>query len=84
LKKDLPNVIFAPSVPKSMVNNLLGFTDVCFDSFSSDLAKYGLSRNKWIDYMYAGKPIICSYSGFQSMINEVDSGSFVEFNNLNC
>jgi hypothetical protein len=33
-KKDLPNVIFAPSVvPKNMVNNLLGFTDVCFDSF---------------------------------------------------
>lgn len=79
--KELPNVIFAPSVPKSKVNHLLGFTDVCFDSFSSDLAKYGLSRNKWIDYMYASKPVICSYSGFQSMINESDSGSFVEFNN---
>jgi glycosyltransferase involved in cell wall biosynthesis len=43
------------------------------------LAKYGLSRNKWIDYMYAGKPIICSYSGFQSMINEANSGSFVPY-----
>lgn len=78
---DLPNVIFAPSIPKSKVNHLLNLTSVCFDSFSSDLAKYGLSRNKWIDYMYAGKPIICSYSGYRSMINESDSGSFIEYNN---
>jgi len=79
--KDLPNVLFAPTIPKNKVNHLLSFVDVCFDSFASDLAKYGLSRNKWIDYMYARKPIICSYSGHQSMISESDSGSFVEYNN---
>lgn len=76
---DLPHVIFAPSIPKKKVNHFLSFSSVCFDSFSSELAKYGLSRNKWIDYMYAGKPIICSYSGFKSMINESNSGSFVEY-----
>lgn len=81
--KHVKNIIFAPSVPKNKVNHLLSFSSVCFDSFSSNLAKYGLSRNKWIDYMYAGKPIICSYSGFQSMINESSSGAFVEFNNVN-
>ena len=81
ISKDLPKVIFAPSIPKNKVNFLLKLTSVCFDSFSSDLAKFGLSRNKWIDYMYAGKPIICSYSGYKSMINESDSGSFVEYNN---
>lgn len=79
---DLPNVIFAPSLPKNKVNHFLNFASVCFDSFSSELAKYGLSRNKWIDYMYAGKPIICSYSGFKSMINESNSGSFVAYNNV--
>lgn len=79
--KDLSKVIFATSIPKSKVNYLLKLTSVCFDSFSSDLAKYGLSRNKWIDYMYAGKPIICSYSGYRSMINESESGSFTEYNN---
>jgi len=81
LSKDLPNVIIAPKIPKDKVNHLLSFSSICFDSFSSELAKFGLSRNKWIDYMYAGKPIICSYSGFKSMINESNSGSFVEFNN---
>ena len=76
---DLPQVIFAPSIPKKKVKHFLSFSSVCFDSFSSELAKYGLSRNKWIDYMYAGKPIICSYSGYKSMINESNSGSFVEY-----
>lgn len=80
--KDLKNIIFAPVISQNKVNHLLSFADVCFDSFSGNLSKYGLSRNKWIDYMYAGKPIICSYSGFESMINESDSGSFVEFNNV--
>lgn len=77
---NIPNVSFPPSVHKNQVNHLLSFASVCFDSFSSSLARFGLSRNKWIDYMYAGKPIICSYSGFQSMINECESGSFVPFN----
>lgn len=76
----IPNVSFPPSVHKNQVNHLLSYASVCFDSFSSSLARFGLSRNKWIDYMYAAKPIICSYSGFQSMINECNAGSFVPFN----
>jgi glycosyltransferase involved in cell wall biosynthesis len=32
--------------------------------------------------MYASKPIICSYDGFQSMINEANCGSFVKFNDV--
>ncbi|MGN6601911.1 MAG: glycosyltransferase family 4 protein [Ginsengibacter sp.] len=79
LSQDLSNVSFPPVVDKSQVNDLLSMVNVCYDSFSSQLAKFGLSRNKWIDYMYAGKPIICSYSGFQSMVNEANCGSFVEY-----
>jgi glycosyltransferase involved in cell wall biosynthesis len=33
--------------------------------------------NKVIDYMIAGKPIIASYSGYPSMINEAQCGVFV-------
>jgi len=71
------NIIFVPKVKKSQVQNLLGYVDVCYDSIDSELAKYGLSRNKWIDYMMAGKPIICSMDGYRSMINEADCGYFV-------
>ena len=38
---------------------------------------YGLSLNKLIDYMLAAKPIVASYSGFPSMIDEAECGSFV-------
>lgn len=73
---------FIPPIPKKKVKAFLQQTDLCFDSFESELARFGLSRNKWIDYMNAGKPIVCSYSGYQSMINESQSGSFVPFGNV--
>ena len=78
--KYLPNISFPPTIHKNQVNSFLKNVDICYDSFDSKLAKYGLSRNKWIDYMFASKPIICSYDGYQSMINEADCGTFVKFN----
>jgi glycosyltransferase involved in cell wall biosynthesis len=80
---DLSNISFPPPINKAQVNSFLNHVHVCYDSFESDLAKYGLSRNKWIDYMYASKPIICSYDGFQSMINEANCGVFVKYNDPN-
>lgn len=79
--RDISWIKFLDPVPKNMVSSFLSRMDVCFDSIDSDIAKFGLSRNKWIDYMCAAKPIICSYSGYKSMINESDSGSFVPFGN---
>ena len=38
---------------------------------------FGQSLNKLIDYMLSGKPIVGSYTGYPSMINEADCGSFV-------
>lgn len=73
---------FLTPIPKKLVKAFLKQTDICFDSVNSEIARFGLSRNKWIDYMNAGKPILCSYSGFQSMINESQSGTFVEFGNV--
>ena len=73
---------FIPPIPKKQVKSFLQQTDLCFDSIDSEIARFGLSRNKWIDYMNAGRPIVCSYSGYQSMINEAMSGSFVPFGNV--
>ena len=39
--------------------------------------EYWWSPNKLIDYMMAGKPVLASYSGYQSMINEAGSGFFI-------
>src|SRR5205085_9552432 len=40
-----------------------------------------MSLNKLIDYMMAGKPIVGSYSGYPSMLNESGCGEFVPAGN---
>ncbi len=77
----LSNVSFPPTISKNQMAHFLSFVDVGYDAFSSTLAEFGLSRNKWIDYMYNSCIIICSYDGFQSMINESQSGLFVPYQN---
>lgn len=79
---DLPNLSFAPAVPKAMVQSLLRKCDLLyFSTHPSKVWDYGQSLNKVIDYMLAGKPIIASYSGFPSMINESGCGTFVPSGN---
>lgn len=75
---DLPNLTFAPRVPKTMVNDFLTRCDILYLSVhDSRVWDYGLSLNKLIDYMLSGKPVIASYSGYPSMIDEADCGTFV-------
>ena len=74
----LPNLTFAPAVPRSQVPGFLGRCDLLYLSVrNSGLYEYGISPNKLIDYMAAAKPIVASYSGFPSMINEAECGTFV-------
>lgn len=74
----LPNITFAPKVRKSQVQKVLSHCQVLYFSvLNSKVWRYGLSLNKVIDYMMAGKPIIASYNGYLSMINEAQCGFFV-------
>ena len=43
---------------------------------------YGQSLNKIVDYMLAARPIIASYSGYKTMINQSNCGEFVEVDNI--
>jgi glycosyltransferase involved in cell wall biosynthesis len=75
----LKNVTFAPRVPKAKVPAVLAHCDVLyFSTYPSKVWHFGQSLNKLVDYMMAGKPIVGSYTGFPSMINEAKCGSFVE------
>jgi glycosyltransferase involved in cell wall biosynthesis len=75
---DLPNVSFAPAVPKALVQSVLRHCDVTyFSTYRSKVWDYGMSLNKVTDYMLAGRPIIGSYSGYPSMLNESGGGKFV-------
>ncbi len=74
----LPILTFAPRVPKQMVQSVLSRCDLLYFSVHvSTVWKYGQSLNKVIDYMLAGKPVLASYTGYPSMINEADCGTYV-------
>nr|QLL91156.1 glycosyltransferase WbuB [Plesiomonas shigelloides] len=75
---DLKNLTFAPRVEKNQVQSVLTRVDVVYFAVNaSPLWSYGQSLNKVIDYMLSGKPILASYTGYPSMINEADCGFFV-------
>lgn len=88
LKQDLlrhakgsSNITFAPKVKKSQVQSVLAASDVLVAAVRDEpIYKYGLSLNKFIDYMYAAKPIVAMYSGYPSMINEANCGQFTPAN----
>ncbi len=74
----LPNLTFAPKVPKGMVQAVLAKCDLLYFSVHvSAVWRFGQSLNKVIDYMLSGKPIVASYTGYPSMINEADCGTYV-------
>ena len=75
---DLDNVVFTGRVSKHEVLGELWKCDLLYLSTNpSKIWEYGQSRNKVIDYMMSGRPVLASYSGYPSMIDEADSGTFV-------
>ncbi|MCR9190138.1 MAG: glycosyltransferase family 4 protein [Alteromonadaceae bacterium] len=72
------NVVFAPKVDRNQVQAVLSECDVVFFSvFPSRVWDFGQSLNKVIDYMLSGNPVVASYSGYPSMVNEAGCGTFV-------
>ena len=79
----LANITFHPRVKKRNVPQLLAQCNVLyFSTYRSSVWQFGQSLNKIIDYMLSGKPIIGSYSGYPSMINEAGCGQFVPAENV--
>lgn len=78
---DHGNVTFVPKIQQKYVQYFLSQCDILYlSTHDSVLWRYGQSMNKLVQYMLAGKPIIASYSGYQTMLNEADSGVFVPAN----
>lgn len=72
------NLTFIPKVDKKVVQHVLKQADLLYLSvFPSKVWDYGQSLNKIIDYMLSEKPILASYSGYPSMINEANCGFFI-------
>jgi len=74
----LNNVTIGPKIKQSEVPYFLSKCDVLYlATRDSKIWRYGQSMNKIIDYMMAAKPVIAAYSGYQSMLNEANSGLFI-------
>lgn len=81
--EDYSNVKFLEKIPQSQVKYFLAKCDLLYlSTHQSKIWEYGQSMNKVVQYMLAGKPIIASYSGYPSMINEADCGALVSSNNM--
>jgi glycosyltransferase involved in cell wall biosynthesis len=80
--KQLNNVDFLGKIENELIQGILKKSSILyFAAHPTKVLDFGQSLNKVIDYMYSGKPIIASYSGYQSMVNEAESGFFVPAGN---
>jgi glycosyltransferase involved in cell wall biosynthesis len=80
---NLKNVFFHDKIDRKKMIQFLSKCDVLLNPWlaGESLYQYGVSPNKWIDYMYSAKPIIVTYDGYQSIINEANCGFFIQANN---
>jgi len=77
--KDCSNVTFLQRIQQNEVKFFLEACDILYLSTKdSKVWNYGQSMNKVVEYMLAAKPIIASYTGYPSMINEADCGRFIK------
>jgi glycosyltransferase involved in cell wall biosynthesis len=74
----LPNLTFAPRIPSKFVHSVLNHCDILyFSTHQSKVWHFGQSLNKLVDYMLSGKPVVASFNGYQSMINEAGCGVYL-------
>ncbi len=75
---DCSNVTVGPKINPQLIPYFLSKCDLLYLAVhDSRVWRYGQSLNKLIDYMMAAKPVVASYSGYQSMLNEAGAGLFV-------
>ncbi|MES2774862.1 MAG: glycosyltransferase family 4 protein [Bacteroidota bacterium] len=76
--KDLHNITFIPRVPKTEVQDFLSHCDVVTNFFLPENAfRFGISPQKLVDYMYASKPVLMSFSGYKSIVEDSNCGRTV-------
>lgn len=80
--KPKDNVTFVSKIKQEKVQYFLSKCDVLYlSTHDSEIWEYGQSMNKVVQYMLSGKPVVASYSGYESMLNEAKSGVFIPSNN---
>lgn len=74
-QEDLDNVHMLPAVPKQAVPSLLECFDIAYIGWHPNpLYRFGISPNKLMDYMMAGKPVVHVVSAGNDPVAEADCG----------
>ena len=80
---DLNNITFIPRIPKTQMFDFLSNCHVATNFLRSEpLFEFGVSPQKLVDYMLASKPILMSYTGYKTMVEEIECGFVVEAGNI--
>lgn len=75
------NIIFLDPIPKKEMIQFLKNYDLCVMSWRDmPIYEYGISPNKMIDYLVAGKPILNAFNGYRDILEENNCGKYVEVN----
>ncbi len=78
------NVIFMEPVSRNAIPNILEKMDVLFIGLQNKpIFRFGVSPNKLLDYMTAGKPVIQAINAGNDLVTEAGCGITVEAENTN-
>jgi glycosyltransferase involved in cell wall biosynthesis len=74
----LKNIHFVPKMTKGQVGEFLKYCSICFIGWQDkDVYRFGVSANKYNDYMFAGKPIISASNMINDPIQSLGCGIHV-------
>ncbi len=77
------NVIFMEPVSRNAIPNILEKMDVLFIGLQNKpIFRFGISPNKLLDYMMAGKPVIQAINAGNDLVTEAGCGITVEAENI--
>jgi glycosyltransferase involved in cell wall biosynthesis len=78
----LTRVVFLEPVSKIELPGILEQADLVINTWlNKPIYRFGISPNKWIDYMYAAKPILVAFNGFRCIIEDAGCGKFIPAEN---
>lgn len=74
-KEGLDHVVMLPALPKKAMPAFLGAIDMAYIGLSNNpLFRFGVSPNKLMDYMMAGKPVIHAIDAGNDLVSEAHCG----------
>ena len=81
-EKKLDNVLLLDPIPKTQIQSMLFFFNVCFIGWRNEpLYKFGIGANKIPEYLLSGRPILHAYSGNCDPVAEAGAGLTVQADN---